>query len=239
MTHEPQANFDQPATIPAASPEFGAVDIVAAFTALRHDLKLQIRGNADFVTALDRRFDRLESVLLNNTRTAPTSEGSSRSFAEALAEIENALQRTAHGLSLKNHAFFQQDATPTEIVRKQWLAAGWLTQRFSAKFYEQITAELGTIETRSRELDRNRVVAVMQSIELLQSRVHRLMSQRGIQRRDAIGLPFDSEWMNAIEAIDNPTVPPGHVARQHKPAYFWDNKLLTFAEVDVVRTNVS
>jgi len=92
----------------------GAADIVAAFTALRHELKCQIRAGRDLTAGLeglvdgclDRRLSvvadrlsRLETTLLSSVSSHPAlpaaagSTAAIRPLAMALAEIEESLER--------------------------------------------------------------------------------------------------------------------------------------------------
>ena len=92
----------------------GAADIVAAFTALRHELKLQAKAGRDLTSGLeglvdgclDRRLgvvadrlSRLETVLqsaVSGTSARPAAAGSTeaiRPLAMALAEVEESLER--------------------------------------------------------------------------------------------------------------------------------------------------
>jgi len=68
----------------------GAADIVAAFTALRHELKLQVRAGRDFAE----RLDRLEAAVGAAARQPPPVVGDGvRDLAVAIAEIEESLER--------------------------------------------------------------------------------------------------------------------------------------------------
>jgi molecular chaperone GrpE (heat shock protein) len=68
----------------------GAADIVAAFTALRHELKLQVRAGRDFAE----RLDRLETAVVAAARQPPPVAGDAvRDLAVAIAEIEESLER--------------------------------------------------------------------------------------------------------------------------------------------------
>lgn len=68
----------------------GAADIVAAFTALRHELKLQVRAGRD----LAERLDRLETAVVAAARQPPPVPGDGvRHLAVAIAEIEESLER--------------------------------------------------------------------------------------------------------------------------------------------------
>jgi len=94
-----------------ASTLLGATDIVAAFTALRHEIKLQVRAARDLTSDLDGlldrclerhlagvagRFDHLESTLRTLSRQPAVGGGEqARRLAEALTEIEDSMERAA------------------------------------------------------------------------------------------------------------------------------------------------
>jgi hypothetical protein len=68
----------------------GATDIVVAFTALRHELKLQVRAGRD----LAERLGHLETAVLAAARQSPPVAGDAvRDLAVAIAEIEESLER--------------------------------------------------------------------------------------------------------------------------------------------------
>lgn len=76
----------------------GAADIVAAFTALRHELKLQVRAGREFAD----RLDRLETAVVaaaRQTPPAPAPGDALRGLALALAEIEESLERATVALA--------------------------------------------------------------------------------------------------------------------------------------------
>jgi molecular chaperone GrpE (heat shock protein) len=70
-------------------------------------------------------------------------------------------------------------------------------------------------------------------LELLHSRLIRLMQQCEMERVDVLGKPFDPETMHAIDRIEAESVPSGHVAEQIRPAYLWRESVLRFADVRI------
>ena len=59
------------------------------------------------------------------------------------------------------------------------------------------------------------------------------MKQCEIERVNVLHQPFDSETMNAIDLIVDPSVPSSHVAQQLRPLYRWRNNTLRCAEVRI------
>ena len=88
----------------------GAIDIVEAFTALRHELKLQVRTGRELQQRLGESVPRIESSLASRPNasgsTSVSDEG--RRLAEAVAEIDEALERAVETFSLKSLAPRQQ-----------------------------------------------------------------------------------------------------------------------------------
>jgi molecular chaperone GrpE len=74
-----------------------------------------------------------------------------------------------------------------------------------------------------------------QGLELVLLRTRRLMEQAGLRRIDVLHEPFDAERMRAIETLEEPTIPEGHVARQFRPGYLLHGAVLRPAEVGVSR----
>ena len=72
----------------------GAMDIVEAFTTLRHELKLQVRGGRELQQSLQDTFIRLEQRIASQpTSQSENGASESRKMAEAIADIEESLQR--------------------------------------------------------------------------------------------------------------------------------------------------
>ena len=79
------------------------------------------------------------------------------------------------------------------------------------------------------------VEGIVGGLDLLQTRVRRLMSDSGIQRIEVDGGEFDGDCMNAIDSVADADVPGGHVAEQLKPVYTWQGQPIVCAEVRVAR----
>lgn len=98
----------------------GAADIVAAFTALRHELKLQVRAGRDLAAGLEglvdagldrrladvaERLSRMETAVHATAATAPArsvpagSTDAIRPLATALAEVEESLERAVAAIT--------------------------------------------------------------------------------------------------------------------------------------------
>lgn len=215
----------------------GALDIVEAFTALRQELKLQVRSGREAQQAFSEGLQRLEQRLAtvqNSPATAATTPSSeSRKLAEAIADIDENLQRAVESLSRSLPA---TKAPPTWLASFDAAVAGapWLARTFGSSLFSNLRkiVEQAELETRAPEKSQSTTI---QGFELLMARVRRQMQQAEIERIDLLGKPFDAEIMNAIDMIDAPNVPQAHVAEQLRPAYRWHGNLLRYADVRLAK----
>lgn len=219
----------------------GALDIVEAFTALRQELKLQVRSGRETQQAFSEGLQRLEqrleqrlAAVQNSPATAATTPSSeSRKLAEAIADIDENLQRAVESLSKSLPA---TKAPPTWLASFDAAVAGapWLARTFGSSLFSNLRKifEQAELETRAPEKSQSTTI---QGFELLMARVRRQMQQAEIERIDVLGKPFDAEIMNAIDMIDASSVPQAHVAEQLRPAYRWHGNLLRYADVRLAK----
>ena len=236
-----QEETPRPVEIPRPVEMLGALDIVEAFTALRQELKLQVRSGREMQQSLSEAMQRLEQrveqrveqgiVAAQSSNASAPSEG--RKLAEAIADIDESLQRAVESLT-------QNVRVPSE--KPTWLAsfdrlvarAPWLARKFAARTFAEIRAIL--VQAEQAFLSAEKLPStVIQGFELLMARVHRQMQQCEIERVDVLRQPFDAEVMNAIDVIDAPGVTSSHVAEQLRPAYRWRGSLLRYAEVRLAK----
>lgn len=129
VDHPAPAGHLDPADCVAEADLIGAADIVAAFTALRHELKLQVRAGRDLATGLPGlvdgclerrlaaltgladRLGRLETAVVTSARQAPAAGSDAiRSLASAIAEIEESLERSMFALAAQAESFLAASA---------------------------------------------------------------------------------------------------------------------------------
>ena len=217
----------------ALEPSFerlGAADIVEAFTILRHEIKLQVRGGRELQQSLQESLQRLEQRMATPP-TVAESVHENRKMAEVIAEIEESLHRAIESIVQ------QPEIAPSEsnvLHRYDQLVsnAPWIAKTFAGKWLEDLRAGLAQSIFAAKQTEPTQD-ATYRGLDLLLARVHRLMKQCDIERVDVLHLPFDSETMNAIDLIVDPSVPSTHVAQQLRPLYRWRNKPLRCAEVRI------
>ena len=210
----------------------GAVDIVEAFTTLRHELKLQVRGGRELQQSLIDMIQRLEQRITSlPTSTSANISSESRKLAEAIAEIEEGLQRAIESIVQKSESA-RSDINVLNRYDAMVAKAPWIAKTFAGNWLEDLRAGLAHSIATAKRADSTQD-ATHRGLELLLARVHRLMQQCEIERVNVLHQPFDAESMNAIDLIVDPQVPSAHVAQQLRPLYRWRSNTLRCAEVRI------
>ena len=223
--------------LPSSVDMLGALDIIEAFTALRQELKLQVRSGREMQQSLSDAMQRLEQRVEQGMAPAlsssPTAPPEGRKLAEAIADIDESLQRAVESLAQSARISSQK---PTWVARFDQLTAKapWLARKFAAKAFAEVHTFLVAAEQATLSSEKS-PSTLIQGFELLIARVRRQMQQSEIERVDVLRLPFDAEIMNAIDVIEAPAVPSLHVAEQLRPAYRWRGDLLRYAEVRLAK----
>ncbi len=234
-TEESPEDVDRQETQDANEPDFGAVDIVQAFTALRHELKLQVRGGRelqqillDSLGKLDNLPKRIKAQAANDS---DANAQSARRLALSLTEVDDALQRVVTTLNSQSTSDVRSPtaAIDAEFARVHWLTA-WFSKRLIGRVREHIAEHSESLRQQAALVDSSR-----QALELLLARVHRLMDHAQIVRLDAIGKPFDPERMNAVELVEITGEASGTVVDELRPGFSWRGELLQYADVRIAK----
>ncbi|WP_153558510.1 nucleotide exchange factor GrpE [Roseimaritima sediminicola] len=231
-------------------PSFGLVDVIEAFTAMRHEFRTQSsedRKLADKLAAATAQISELEQGLHRSAAqlSADMSSGISadreaqrlqqRRLCETLAEIDFHLSRTVQTAVDSLRPSAEADSSWRDHLRQQvdqelqrcgavrrWLLGGWL-RRFATSCPPPPAVADAAVETSTAAL------------EMLLQRVQRLVREADVERIDVQGAPFDGNLMSAVESVVSDRVPAGHVVTQLCPAYRWQGDVIRYAEVHVSR----
>ncbi len=236
---------DQPTDAPPSEPAFGLIDVIEAFTAMRHEFRTQSiedRKLADQLSGAIERIERLQQTIQQSVDQVPQNRapespdefaaGDFRQLCETLAEIDHQLSRTieiaVRSLGQDDQVHQQQDQAVeyfkqqvdlqlkhTGLLRR-WLVRSW-ARRLQQSFASSPTSAPATIS----------------ALRILHERVARLIRDAGVERIDVAGEPFDSSLMNAVESVASDVYPSGHVTFQLSPAYRWGETIIRYAEVHV------
>ena len=234
---------------PDEEPPFGILDIVEAFTALRHEYRTNTRESRQLAELLQQTTRRLEDVTRTVSRTVTAASDTSadrlpetRAWVDTLIEVDliltravDAAERSISGLRHRQSRADDWDSLEQEIA-DHFATLGPLRRWFCRGFLQLVQESI----RRRAEIARGRPAAdpTAEGLQMVVARVRHLLGEHHIERVDTIGTPFDAQCMNAIEAIEAAGEQPGTVVRQLSPAYRWQHKLIRYAEVCVAQSQV-
>jgi len=213
-----------------ATPEFGAVDIVEAFTALRHEWRGQTRETravSEQIQAAAATLGSLEQKLQSLLETRPQrdeNESVTAPLVNVIVEAEHQFARAVGAVSHWEDQRRARELAATATIDASLTKMNWLARWLARPQLELLATLRGPAVESSPALD---------GLNMVLARLRRMMTEQSIERRDVQGLPFDATLMHAIASVVDQNVPPGHVAEQFSAAYFWKGRLLRFAEVRV------
>jgi molecular chaperone GrpE len=211
-------------------PQFGAVDIVEAFTAMRHEWRGQTKESrtlAEQIQAAVTSIQSLESKLLASVADRRSDDASeARPLALLIVETDHQLSRAVTAIAQWETNRRLREAADAKVV-EQCAAA---MNRVARWFARPLLASLAAQRSAQGPIDQH---PALEGLNMVLARLRRMMREHGIERLDVQGQPFDANTMCAIGAIASTDCPSGHVAGQLSPAYHWQGKLLRFADVRV------
>jgi molecular chaperone GrpE len=219
------------------APQFGAVDIVEAFTAMRHEWRGQTketRALTELIQAAVTNIQSVESKLLAGVANTRVNENGSSDAADAKPLVQ-VIVETDHQLTRAVTAIEQWETNrrlsaeeDAKAVQRCFAGMNGLARWFARPLLTFVT-ERRSIPDVSTE---NPAIA---GLDLVLTRLRRVMNEHGIERLDTEGQPFDAETMYAIGSVATADCPSGHVAEQLSPAYRWQGRILRFADVRVAK----
>ncbi|MCH7729581.1 MAG: nucleotide exchange factor GrpE [Planctomycetes bacterium] len=225
-SHQTEAQED---TLPQedAPPQFGMVDVIEAFTAMRHEWRGQTkesRAVAESIQAAVTNIQALEAKLLAQTASSSTDEA--RKLAELIADIDNQLTRTVAAVIQSETNRRQRDESEAKAIQQTFKGMNVIGRWFARPLLKFVTEQRHAKEQSSEH-------SAVEGLNLVLARLRRTMKEHQIQRLDVLGQTFDAETMNAIGTLETKDYPTGQVAEQLSPSYRWRGRILRFADVRV------
>ncbi len=211
----------------APVPQFGLLDVIEAFTAMRHEWRGQAkesRAVAELAYTAIQEVQTLEANLL--AHIAANTSDDARQLAKLLAETEHQVTRAATAIVHSEAQRQQREAGLPERAKQRFESLSaisrWFARPLLTFVLEQAAATASPVE--------NPTIA---GLQLVVARLRRTLKEQQIERLDTLGLAFDASIMNAIGSVPSSQYPAGHVAEQLAPGYRWRGQLLRFADVRV------
>ncbi len=221
--------------------DFDWLEVLAEFTALRHEVKLHTKSVRGLEDETSRALAGLEKAIAEfrsvQAREAEAGERTGRPLVEAIVELHEAIERGAGAVQAAAKRFEEaREETARQYAQRLGRLPWW--QRWLARWWVRRAVLDATLDIWQAHL-KNHVVPVLQALAegyfLGGLRIQRIMQEGKISRIETVGRPFDPNQMTAVELADAADVPPGHVAAEIRPGYRWHDKVVRFAEVRVAR----
>lgn len=214
------------AAVANATPQFGLLDVIEAFTAMRHEWRTQAKESREFTDSMRNSVDlllRIESTIDQKLATV-TDDGSLKRMISTVIELDISLQRAVDATS--DNPALEARGEMIEQIRRSYKQSGLFNRWVGRAFYNTL---IETIESGQN----NKPDATAEGIRLVLVRLRRMMEEQNLARVEMIGQPFDAETMTAISTVLSAKFAAGVVAEEITPAYFYQKKLVRFAEVRV------
>jgi molecular chaperone GrpE len=218
------------------SREFGLIDLVEEFTALRHELKLQtksgrglIEQSENTVSTLRQAYEQLRAVDAKETQSAWSA---GKVMAEALADLDEALIRGQREIEKARNQIAEESVRALEasldtIFRRK----SWLSRRLLRSYHQEV-AETVRCDSRLRH---QLFESFLEGYGLIQKRLRRALGSEQITHIACVGRPVDPELMTVLEVVDEPRGQSGTVVKELRRGYTWRGRVIRFAEVQAVR----
>lgn len=211
-------------------PQFGAVDIVEAFTAMRHEWRGQTKESRDLAQKIQTVVETLKD--LESQRLSRTAEEhaadpkSSKPLARLIAEQDHQLTRAAKAIGEADRQRQLREEADQDAIQRYFDGMNAIARWLARPLLQFITG-LRKAKPSSHENP------AVEGLSLVLARLRQAMQEQAIERIDVLGQPFDGATMNAIGTVESSEMPPGHVADQLAPCYLWNHQILRFADVRV------
>jgi molecular chaperone GrpE len=225
---------------PEAAREFGIIDLIEEFTALRHEVKLQTKSSRGLLEqvdsvkgALERAIEQFRSVEPREDQAAWTA---GKALALGLADLDEALDRGAREIERARRQI--ADLAPRMLetaLHDLHRSRSWIRRRLLRPYHSQV------IEVVQRDaLTRHGLFdAFSEGYGLIRKRLHRVMAAEQVVAIPCEGRAVDPELMTVLEVVDSAGDPPGTVTKELRRGYTWRGRVLRYAEVQAVRSGLA
>jgi molecular chaperone GrpE len=229
---EPSSNADTH----TQAREFGIIDLIEEFTALRHELKLQTKSGRSLidqsdatVLALRQAFERIRAV---DVKEAQSVWGAGKALAEALADLDEALLRGEREIERARRQIATEALSRlTSNLQTLYRRRSWLKRRILRSYHHEVIEAIASDGPARNQL----FDSFMEGYGLIAKRLGRVLASEQIAHIPCEGKAVDPELMTVIEVVDEPRDRPGTVVKELRRGYTWKGRLIRCAEVQAVR----
>ena len=212
------------------TPQFGVVDIVEAFTAMRHEWRGQTKESrqlAEQIQAAVATLQDLETKRLERASESSSPAGEeSKKFVQLIVETDHQFTRAVRAIEQAEAHRRLREAEDARAVERYYATLSAPARWLARPLFNFLTEQRQTREQTSEN-------PALEGLNLVLARLRRLMKELDIERIETEGQPFDAQTMNAIGTMESAEHPSGHVAEQLSPCYRWHGQVFRFADVRV------
>jgi len=217
--------------------EFGVIDLVEEFTALRHELKLQTKSGRGLLEQTETTISAMKQAI-EQFRAVERSEdqavwSTGKPLAESLADLDEALERGRREIErakrkIADESIRSLEAALHDVHRRR----SWIRRRLLRAYHADVLDVVARAGLGQHDL----FDALLEGYGLIQKRLNRVMKSEKIERIACGGNPVDPERMTVLEVLDDPSQPPGTVVKELRRGYTWRGRVIRYAEVQATRT---
>jgi molecular chaperone GrpE len=217
----------------------GLYQLAERLTALRHDVKLLAKAtrsseerNEATLLSMNAAIEQFRAV---TPREEEAGQKAARPLVEALVELDESLVRGRSVIERARQRMLQewhaQLAESRDRLDQLYRTQPWWRRALVRPWHE---AAKDVYSDRWLETGRNIFDSLLEGYDLIQNRARRAMQEQSIVRMECVGKSADPHCMTVVEVVSDPAHPAGTVAEEVRPGYYWDGRVLRFAEVKAV-----
>jgi len=216
--------------------DFGVIDLVEEFTALRHEVKLQTKSGRVLIdqteTAVSALRLAIEQFRSLGPKEAQAVWTAGKALAEAIADLDEALDRGRRELDrarqwIAGESIRELETALNDLHRSR----SWIRRRLLRAYHNEVLDVV-----RRDGLSRHDLFdSLIEGFGLIQNRLGRVMASEQVKRIPCEGNPVDLALMTVLEVVHEPDQPPGTVVKELRRGYTWRGRVIRYAEVQAVR----
>lgn len=219
------------------SREFGIIDLIEEFTALRQEVKLQTKSSRGLSEqtelvkrTLEQAIEHFRSVEPRESQAAWTA---GKALAQGLADLDESLDRGQREIDRARRQIADLSTQLLEArLDELYRGRSWIHRRLLRPYHNQvIEAVRQDAASRHSLFD-----AFSEGYGLIRKRLQKVMATEQIEPIPCEGRVVDPELMTVLEVVEAAGSPPGTVTKELRRGYTWRGRLLRYAEVQAVRS---
>jgi molecular chaperone GrpE len=217
--------------------DFGLIDLVKEFTALRQELKLETKSSRTLQEQAEALLPAIRQAIEQFRSVVPREEqaawNAGKALAEGLATLDEALERGRSQIEKARELLVDEQARAlTAALDELFQSQSWFRRRRFRRYHEQV---MEVVRNDAQGPRSKWFESLLEGYGLMQNRLRRLMQAEDIERIECLGRPVDPELMIVVEVVDDPDVPDHTVIEELRSGYLWRGRVVRNAEVKAAR----